>query len=97
MNDDRMLRRSEADRVVAGVAAGVAEHFGLEPRLVRIAWFISVLFGGFGVLPYVILWIVLPTGPSRRSAVAIAEERYARGEITSDELEQIRTDLRSPT
>ena len=97
MNDERMLRRSETERVIAGVAGGVAEHFGLEPRLVRIAWFISVLFGGFGVLPYLILWIVLPAGPSRGSAVAIAEERYARGEITSDELEQIRTDLRSPT
>lgn len=97
MNDDRTLFRSETDRVFAGVAGGVAEHFGLEPRLVRIAWFISVLFGGFGVLPYVILWIVLPTGPSRGSAVAIAEERYARGEITSEELEQIRTDLRKPT
>jgi phage shock protein C len=97
LNDDRVLRRSESDRVVAGVAAGVAEHFRLEPRLVRIAWFISVLFGGFGVLPYVILWIVLPTGPSRSSAVTIAEERYARGEITSEELEQIRTDLQSAT
>ncbi|MDQ3955918.1 MAG: PspC domain-containing protein [Actinomycetota bacterium] len=97
MNDDRTLRRSETDRLIAGVAAGVAEHFALEPRLVRIAWFISVLFGGFGVLPYVILWIVLPAGPSRKSAVAIAEERYARGEITGEELEQIRTDLRSPT
>lgn len=92
----RTLRRSETDRVIAGVAAGVAEYFGLEQRLVRIAWFVSVLFGGFGILPYVILWIVLPTGPARRSAIAIAEERYARGEITSEELEQIRSDLQRP-
>jgi phage shock protein C len=89
------LTRSETDRVIAGVAGGIAERFGLNPTLVRIAWVVSILFGGFGILLYVVLWIVLPAGPAQVPAIRIAEERYARGEITAEELRRIRADLQS--
>jgi phage shock protein C len=89
------LTRSKTDRVIAGVAGGVAERFGLDPTLVRIAWVISIFFGGFGVLLYVVLWIALPAGPAQVPAIRIAEERYARGEISAEELRRIRGDLDS--
>ncbi|MFN2389011.1 MAG: PspC domain-containing protein [Actinomycetota bacterium] len=90
------LMRSTENRMVAGVAAGVAAHFDLDPTLVRAVWAASILFAGFGLLPYIILWIALPEGESARvpSALAIAEERFARGEITADELRAIREELR---
>ena len=87
------LKRSETDRVIAGVAGGVAQRFGLSATLVRLAWVVSVLFGGFGVLAYLILWIVLPKGTMHTPAIRVAEERYARGEITAAELQRIRGDL----
>jgi phage shock protein C len=89
------LTRSETDRVIAGVAGGIAERFGLNSRLVRVAWVVSVLFGGFGILLYVVLWIALPAGPAQVPAIRIAEERYARGEISAEELRRIRADLQS--
>ena len=89
------LTRSKTDRVIAGVAGGIAERFGLDPTLVRIAWVVSIFFGGFGILLYVVLWIALPAGPGQPSAIRIAEERYARGEISTEELRRIRDDLRS--
>ena len=89
------LTRSQTDRVIAGVAGGIAERFGLDPRLVRIAWVVSVLFGGLGILLYVVLWIALPAGPAQVPAIRIAEERYARGEISAEELRRIRDDLQS--
>ena len=90
------LTRSETDRVIAGVAGGIAERFGLDPTLVRIAWVVSIFFGGFGILLYVVLWIALPAGPTQASeAIRIAEERYARGEISTEELRRIRGDLQS--
>ena len=89
------LTRSETDRVIAGVAGGIAERFGLDPTLVRIAWVVSIFFG-FGILLYVVLWIALPAGPAQASeAIRIAEERYARGEISTEELRRIRGDLQS--
>lgn len=94
------LSRSTSDRKIAGVAAGVATYFGLDPSLVRAAWVLSVLLAGAGGLLYLVLWIVLPEEPDgiaiagrRNPAIAIAEERYARGEITADELREIRTTL----
>ena len=54
---------------------------------------VSILFGGFGILAYVVLWIALPAGPAQVPAIRIAEERYARGEISADELRRIRADL----
>jgi phage shock protein C len=97
---DQRLSRSTTDRKIAGVAAGVARYFGLDPNLVRVAWVLSVLLMGAGGLLYVVLWAVLPEEPdglsigSRRNpAIAVAEERYARGEITADELREIRKTL----
>lgn len=92
---DPQLTRSKTDRMIAGVAGGIAERFGLDPALVRIAWVVSIFFGGFGILLYVVLWIALPSGPAGAPAVRIAEERYARGEISAEELRRIRDDLQS--
>lgn len=92
----RRLTRSLTDRHIAGVCGGLAEYFDLDSSMVRIAWLIAIFFGGFGFLAYIILWIVLPEGDQgvgTSSAVAIAEERYARGEITAEELARIKTDL----
>ena len=48
------------DRVLAGVCAGVADFFGLDVKLVRVAWLIALLFAGVGALLYLILWFVVP-------------------------------------
>jgi signal transduction histidine kinase len=62
----RKLYRAD-DCVVAGVAAGLAEHLRVDRRLVRVA-FIGLSFaGGFGVLAYLAFWAVVPT---RASTVA---------------------------
>ena len=89
----RQLVRSTTDRKIAGVAGGLAAYLNLDPTLVRILWVLAVFGGGFGVLAYVVLWIVLPEGRSGSPAVQIAEERFARGEITAEELARIREDL----
>jgi phage shock protein C len=87
------LTRSETDRVIAGVAGGVAQRFGFNSTFVRLAWLLSIFFGGFGILAYLILWIALPKGSALIPVIRIAEERYARGEISAAELARIRSDL----
>ena len=54
------LYRSEEDRILGGVAAGLAEHFDTDPVIVRLLWVLTVLFAGIGALAYLVLWIVLP-------------------------------------
>ena len=53
--------RSTDERLLGGVAAGLARHLGLEPIHVRIAFVIAAALGGFGVVLYAGLWLVLPT------------------------------------
>jgi phage shock protein C len=90
-----MLTRSESNRVIAGVAGAIAQRLGVNPTLVRLAFLLSALFGGFGILTYLVLWIVLPKGRAHVAPSQIAEERFARGEITAAELERIRSDLQA--
>ena len=47
------------------------------------------------IVLYLILWIALPKGPARIVATQIAEERYARGELSAAEFERLRTDLQA--
>ena len=88
-----MLTRSETNRVIAGVAGGIAQRLGVNSTLVRLVWVLSVFFGGVGILAYLVLWMVLPKGTAHLPATRIAEERFARGEITATELERIRSEL----
>ena len=56
---EKKLVRS-ANKKLAGVCGGWAEYFGLDASIVRIIWLICVLFGGCGLLAYLIMWIVMP-------------------------------------
>jgi len=56
----RRLVRRRSERVIAGVAAGVANYFGWNITVVRILWLLLLLFAGTGLLLYIILWIVMP-------------------------------------
>ena len=57
---NRRLYRCRENRVLAGVAAGVAEFFGLDPTLVRVVWFLSIFAGGFTLLLYIALIFIVP-------------------------------------
>ena len=54
------LYRTVQGRVVGGVAGGLADYFGMDPTIVRLIFVLLVIFGGSGVLLYIILWIILP-------------------------------------
>jgi phage shock protein PspC (stress-responsive transcriptional regulator) len=54
------LLRSRENRVLWGVAGGIAEHIGVSSLLVRVAFVVISLFGGAGVLAYLVLAVALP-------------------------------------
>ena len=62
MNGKR-LYKSRDNRMISGVCAGIAEYFGIDPTLVRLAWVVFSLLGGSGVLGYIIAAIVIPEYP----------------------------------
>jgi phage shock protein C len=57
---DINLTRSKSDRMIAGVAGGIARYFNIDPVIVRLLFVVAVLAGGVSPLIYVLLWIVMP-------------------------------------
>ena len=56
---EKKLSRSN-NKMIGGVCAGIAEYLGLDPTIERIVWVLLLFFAGFGILLYLILWIVMP-------------------------------------
>src|SRR3954463_6537957 len=56
----RKLSRSTTDKYVWGVAGGLGRQFGIEPMLVRVAFMVSVVFGGIGIAAYLAMGAFLP-------------------------------------
>jgi phage shock protein C len=61
--EPKKLYRSE-NKMIAGVCAGIAEYFNIDPTIVRIIFVFLLLPGGLpGFIPYILLWIIVPQKP----------------------------------
>ncbi len=54
------LYRDPEDQILGGVCSGIARYFAIDPVIVRLAFGLSLLVGGFGFILYILLWIILP-------------------------------------
>lgn len=65
---NKRLYRSREDIMVAGVLAGLAEHFGNDPTIWRLAFAVFLVITGVmpGVLLYLIAWLVIPKAPASK-------------------------------
>ena len=59
----KKLYRSRSKRMVAGVCAGVAEYFGIDPTVVRVIWAIASVFAFVGVVAYFAGALIIPEKP----------------------------------
>lgn len=68
--------RPRAERKIAGVCAGMAEYFDLDITLVRVLWLVITLFTGiiFGVIAYIVAWIVMPEEPEHVPVVQAPQQ-----------------------
>jgi len=57
---EKKLYRDEHRKIIGGVCAGLAEYFDMDATVVRLLFVFAVFVGGFGLVPYIILWIVIP-------------------------------------
>lgn len=73
---ERRLRRSSRRKVVAGVAGGLGDYTGIDPVLFRVVFAVLTLFGGTGILLYLVGWLFLP---AEDQAVSPAESLIGRG------------------
>jgi phage shock protein C len=55
------IYRSETSKVIAGVAGGLGEYFNVDPTIIRIIFILLTVFGGSGLIIYIILWLIIPS------------------------------------
>ncbi|RYF78045.1 MAG: PspC domain-containing protein, partial [Cytophagaceae bacterium] len=60
----RKFYRNPDNKVLGGVASGLAAYFGVEISIIRVAMVASVFVAGFGILAYIVLWMVAPEARS---------------------------------
>ena len=61
----KRLYRDENDKILGGVCAGLANYFGIDVVIVRIIFVVLAISFGFGLIPYIILWVAVPSSATK--------------------------------
>ncbi len=64
------LVRSRHDRMIGGVAAGIARYLGVDLSIIRIGFVVLAIVGGLGIPLYLACWLLIPDESSARSIAA---------------------------
>jgi len=83
VSDD--LHRDKSRAAIAGVCAGLAQYFGVNPAWLRVIFVLLALSGGPAIPAYIILWIILPA----KGSVGLSQEQTVQAN-----LREIRTEAR---
>lgn len=86
----KRLYRSRDERMIAGVAGGIAEYLAVDPTLARAAFVLFTLVGGWGLLAYLILAVIMPLEPAGRVPMREAMEHMPPAEETRKEVQESR-------
>ena len=64
MAEPKKLYRSRTNRMLGGVAAGLAEYLEIDPTVMRLIFAFSFLLFGSGILAYLVMWLLIPEAPA---------------------------------
>jgi phage shock protein PspC (stress-responsive transcriptional regulator) len=80
----KKMYRNPEDRVLGGVASGIAAYFGADVTVIRLLFVLSIFVGGAGLIAYLILWIILPEARSITDKVQMTGEPVTLENIESN-------------
>lgn len=63
----KKLYRSRSDKLLAGVCGGLAKFFNIDSTWIRLAFILLLILGGSTILVYLIMWLIVPKEPLKRS------------------------------
>lgn len=67
MNENRLVCKQD-DKMILGVAGGIADYLNIDPTIVRLVFVLMLLAGGHGLIIYLILALVMPSEYSPATA-----------------------------
>jgi phage shock protein PspC (stress-responsive transcriptional regulator) len=75
-SDKRKLFRDADNSVLGGVCSGLGKYFDVDPIWIRLVWFASVVFFGFGFFLYIFFWIIIPEAKTRADKLNMEGKPY---------------------
>ncbi|MBC8489313.1 MAG: PspC domain-containing protein [Bacteroidetes bacterium] len=85
------LSRSQEDSVIGGVCGGLGNLLNVDPILFRVLFVLAIIFGGSGLIVYIVLWIVIPleeTPIINTKKETAMEQENKNAKIKNDTMEQ---------
>ena len=83
LNSSKRLFRDGDNKILGGVAYGIANYFSIDTAIIRIIFIVSLFLGGFGFITYILLWISIP------EAKTVEDKMRAKGyEVTLENIEK---------
>ena len=61
--EHRKLYRTRKDRMISGVCGGLGDFFGIDSTLIRVIFALLAIFGGSGIVIYLVMWLIVPEEP----------------------------------
>jgi phage shock protein C len=90
--ETKKLYRSSDDKILGGVAGGLAEYFDVDVVLVRLI-FVLIILSGAGILAYILAWIIIPISPDSKEVKTGTEDiKETATKIASDIKQNMRVD-----
>jgi phage shock protein PspC (stress-responsive transcriptional regulator) len=80
----RKLYRDPDDGVIAGVSGGLGKYFNTDPLIFRILFIVFTIGGGFGLITYIVLWIITPKANSLTDRMQMKGEKVTISNIDSN-------------
>lgn len=77
----KKLYRNGEDTVIAGVCSGLGAYLGIDTTWIRVGFALSVLLSGFGVLLYIVLWIIVPEAKTKAQRLEMQGEPVNLGTL----------------
>lgn len=62
--ETRRLYRSQSQRMIGGVCGGLGDYLSVDPTIIRLLFVAAAIFGGHGLLLYLVLLLLVPVEPS---------------------------------
>ena len=76
MDTHKKLHRSTKDKVIAGVAGGMAEYFNMDPVAMRLIFVVlAIISGGPMILAYILAWLIIPKDKEGSPVVTSSESK----------------------
>ena len=72
--EKKELRRSGTDCKLCGVCGGLGEYFGIDSNLIRLLWIAFTIFGGSGVILYILAVVIMPKAETSYTEESTTEE-----------------------